>query len=63
MLFMNLNKTIVDSINKIQLSNFLFFYIIENNYILLEKKKEKEWWSHQDSHLGPSGYEPDALTN
>ena len=36
MLFMNLNKTIVDPINKIQLSIFSFFYIIENNYILLE---------------------------
>jgi len=22
-----------------------------------------KWWVHQDSNLGPSGYEPDALTN
>jgi len=21
------------------------------------------WWAHQDSNLGPSGYEPAALTN
>ena len=21
-----------------------------------------EWWAHQDSNLGPSGYEPPALT-
>jgi hypothetical protein len=21
------------------------------------------WWAHQDSNLGPSGYEPVALTN
>ena len=26
-------------------------------------KDELKWWVHQDSNLGPSGYEPDALTN
>ena len=20
------------------------------------------WWAHQDSNLGPAGYEPEALT-
>lgn len=43
MLFMNLNKTIVDPINKIQLSNFLFFYIIEiiTFYWKINKEKRK----------------------
>jgi hypothetical protein len=40
---MNLNKTIVDPINKIQLSNFLFFYIIEiiTFYWKINKEKRK----------------------
>ena len=24
---------------------------------------EKNWWAHQDSNLGPTGYEPVALAN
>ena len=28
-------------------------------FMLLSKK----WWAHQDSNLGPTGYEPVALTN
>ena len=41
MLFMNLNKTIVDPINKIQLSNFLFFYIVEKIIFCWKINKEK----------------------
>lgn len=35
--------------------------------IIFEKRvggnKKRSWWIGQDSNLGPSGYEPDALTN
>jgi hypothetical protein len=27
------------------------------------KCRETDWWAHQDSNLGPSDYESDALTN
>lgn len=30
---------------------------------MVKFKLEGRWWVHQDSNLGPSGYEPDALTN
>ena len=30
-------------------------------YFKVFDKDELKWWVHQD--LGPSGYEPDALTN
>ena len=32
-------------------------------YFKVFNKDELKWWVHQDPNLGPSGYEPDALTN
>ncbi len=28
-----------------------------------ELRAQMSWWAHQDSNLGPTGYEPAALTN
>ncbi len=32
-------------------------------YQLSYRSKKSKWWDFKDSNLGPSGYEPDALTN
>ena len=32
-------------------------------WVFLHKIYFNLWWTHKDSNLGPSGYEPDALTN
>ena len=32
------------------------------NYRTVEPPNSSVWWAHQDSNLGPSGYEPVALT-
>ena len=40
---------------------FQLFVIIFEKSVWGDKKRS--WWIGQDSNLGPSGYEPDALTN
>ena len=39
--------------------------LIEADYTPLNSaiSKVSVWWAHQDSNLGPTGYEPVALTN
>ena len=32
-------------------------------YVLVFSGSMMSWWAHQDSNLGPSDYESDALTN
>jgi hypothetical protein len=35
----------------------LLTLVLEGLYV------DSKWWAHQDSNLGPSGYEPVALTS